>query len=251
MKITILCENEVGYENAEVCLAEWGLSLHVATKNVNILFDVGHTDVYKKNAKALGIDLQKVDFVTLSHHHWDHIGGLDFFNSPKKKCLITHPEVLSKISLQRKKKFGSDFQLTLHRDVFEFSPNIFYLGEIPRMNDYEGGGFEDDTMCDDSAIAIKTKNGAIVISGCSHSGICNICEYAKKITGQQLYAVIGGFHLFREDDVAVKKTLEYFHKENPRYIYPMHCTDFFTLTKFSEAFSITKCATGDTIDVEE
>lgn len=129
----------------------------------------------------------------------------------------------------------------------EFSKDIYYLGQIPRKNSFEQGGFKDDKMLDDSAIAIKTKEGVVIIAGCSHSGICNICEYAKKVTGQKLYAVIGGFHLFENDQKAVKGTIEYFKAEKPKHLYPMHCVDFPILSILHSVFNIVKKSTGDSI----
>ena len=38
----------------------------------------------------------------------------------------------------------------------------------------------DDFVLDDTALAYKGRGGLFIITGCSHSGICNIVEYAKK-----------------------------------------------------------------------
>ncbi len=106
-------------------------------------------------------------------------------------------------------------------------------------------------MLDDSAIAVKSSKGVIVITGCSHAGISNICDYAKQVTGQKLYAVIGGFHLFEDDQKAVNGTIDFFKKEKPKYLYPMHCIDFPTLVKFYTIFGIKKLSTGDTIEFSD
>jgi len=249
MKITILCENVAGHLGAKVCLAEWGFSAYIQTKGVNLLFDTGHTNVYKKNAKNLNIDLDKTDFIVLSHHHWDHTGGLRFHDFSEKKQLIAHPEVIEKLPKNQSKKLIKDFKIIRSKEPLEFSKDIFYLGEIPRENNFEAGNYKEDRMLDDSAIVIRTKKGAVVITGCSHSGICNICEYAKKVSGQDLYAVIGGFHLFEEDRNAVNNTIAYFKSENVKYILPMHCVDFPTMVKFNINFGSKKYSTGDTISM--
>ena len=55
--------------------AEHGLSIYVETEKHKLLFDVGTTDLFIRNAQALGIDLTQVDTVVISHGHDDHGGG--------------------------------------------------------------------------------------------------------------------------------------------------------------------------------
>jgi len=250
MKITLLCENVTGQSGAKVCLAEWGFSAYIQVNGINLLFDTGHTDVYKKNAENLNIDLNNTNFIILSHHHWDHTGGLRFHNFKDKKPLIAHPEVFEKLPKDQSENLIKNFEIISSKKPLEFSKDIFYLGEIPRKNNFEAGNYKEDKMLDDSAIVIKTKKGAVVITGCSHAGICNICDHAKKVSGQELYAVIGGFHLFEENENAVNKTIDYFRSENPKYILPMHCVDFPTMVKFNINFGSKKYSTGDTISIE-
>lgn len=247
MKITVLCENQAGHRRARVCLAEWGLSLFIETKGVNILLDAGNTAVYRLNAEKLKVNLEKTDFVVLSHHHWDHVGGLRYHNFKTRKRLIAEPETLKKIPSEQAEKIKADFDILTSEHPLEFSKGIYFLGIIPRRNSFEKGMFRKDKMRDDSAIALKSKKGAIVITGCSHSGICNICEYAKEITGQDLYAVIGGFHLFENEPETVNRTIKYFKAAKPELLYPMHCIDFPTIAKFHKIFGTQKLSTGDRI----
>ena len=77
MKITALVENIP----AHGLPAEHGLSLFVETNGIRFLFDMGQTDLFARNAEALGIDLDTADFAVLSHGHYDHGGGLETFLS--------------------------------------------------------------------------------------------------------------------------------------------------------------------------
>ncbi len=79
---------------------------------------------------------------------------------------------------------------------------------------------------DDTALVITTSEGLIIITGCSHSGICNIVEYAKEITNiDKIVTVIGGFHLQKASDEVLNLTGNYFNQQDLDHIHPCHCTD--------------------------
>jgi 7,8-dihydropterin-6-yl-methyl-4-(beta-D-ribofuranosyl)aminobenzene 5'-phosphate synthase len=257
MRLFVLNDNAAGNN----CEAEHGLSFLVESEK-KILFDVGPSDVFLRNAKKLGIKLDDVDSIVLSHGHWDHGNGLEFI---KNKKLICHPECFIKrfskkddssiglpFTLEEAKK---KFDLILSKEPHKISENIIFLGEVPRLNNFEAKktsfhkeGNEEDFVIDDSAIAIKSDKGLIIIAGCSHAGICNIIEYAKKITGlKKVHAVIGGFHL-KEVDEVTNKTIEYFQQEKIERIYPSHCVYPPVLEKFSEVLNAGRIKSGDIID---
>jgi len=255
MKITVLTENVAGGN----FLAEHGLSYLIEIDGEKILFDTGHSDVFLKNAKLLGIDIEnEVKTVVLSHGHWDHGDGLRFIENKK---LITHSGSFSKrfgksdhrqvgLSLS-KEEIQKKFELSETMSHYQITKNLFFLGEIPRLNDFESQttSFEfkngnDDFVSDDSALAAIVNNELIVITGCSHSGICNICEQAKKVIGiSKIKAVIGGFHL-KQQNRQTLETIEYFKINRVEKLYPSHCTQLPALVAFYEKFKIVQVKTG-------
>ncbi len=251
MKITILCENQLSYRGRKMLLAEWGFSAWLETKDHKVLFDTGHTNVYIHNADKLGINLEKADFVALSHHHWDHCGGLQHHPFLNRKKLVMHPELPAGLSQIEAEIVKRDFEPVFSRQPLQFAKNIWFLGEIPRKTHFEKGSYNNQPIPDDTALAIKTASGTVVLTGCSHSGICNICEQAKAVTGEKIYAVIGGFHLFESNRVAVDGTIAYFQMENIQKLYPMHCVDFPTLSKMHKILSIEKLGAGDEIILDD
>jgi 7,8-dihydropterin-6-yl-methyl-4-(beta-D-ribofuranosyl)aminobenzene 5'-phosphate synthase len=270
IKISILCEDQakMGYMD-KIFLAQHGFSAFIETGE-NILFDVGSTDVFISNAALLGIDLNVAELIVLSHGHWDHANGLKSLHMEgMKKKLLVHPDVF----IDRHKATGEyngmpynqeetaeKFNLILSRKPLEVSDNIYFLGEIPRVNEFEAQKttffymdkeekFQDFIM-DDTALAIRTEKGLVIITGCSHAGICNIIEYAKEVTDQEkIYTVMGGFHLLGDQE-QLHKTINYFQKNKVDYLYPMHCTDLKSLSKFHETFGIRKLCAGDTIEIK-
>lgn len=256
MKIIVLNDNFAGKK----CRSEHGLSFLIEADK-KILFDTGQSNMFAKNAKILDISLDDVEFVVLSHGHFDHGNGLKYL---KNKKLICHSDCFIKrykkengkyvglpLALEEAKK---NYELILSKKPYKISETITFLGEIPRVNEFESkttdfykdGGY-DDFVNDDSAITIKSNKGLIVIAGCSHAGICNILEYAQVVNKtKNIYAVVGGFHLKKADDIT-RKTIDYFKKEKIKKIYPSHCTGLAALSMFYQAFKIEQIHSGDII----
>ncbi|MCR5225158.1 MAG: MBL fold metallo-hydrolase [Alphaproteobacteria bacterium] len=84
--ISVLTDNNTKRDSH--LIAEHGLSLYVECDGLKLLFDTGDTDVYLKNAAKMGIDLPSIDIVALSHHHYDHVGGMKYFPLQKRKIKL-------------------------------------------------------------------------------------------------------------------------------------------------------------------
>lgn len=250
-------------------LAEHGLSLLVKVRVEGethaIVLDAGYTNVaVPYNLEYLGLTLEDVEAIVLSHGHMDHIGALkEILNlTGAETSVILHPDAF----LPRAIQFPSDDRLTFPSfpsrdelkawgaDVMENkSPlllgrdTILVTGEIPRITAFEKGlpgaqikqkgAFHSDTFRDDQSLVINLHNkGLVVISGCAHSGIINAIAYARELTGQQdVCAVIGGFHLSGAVmEPSIEPTIEEMKKLSLQVISPMHCTGFKAISRFAE-----------------
>jgi len=249
MKLTVLVDNNSLID--QYLLAEPAVSYLLETKGKKILFDCGYSDVFLQNALNLNEDLLDIDTIVLSHGHDDHVGGLQHLlkyydeHPPRKRPqVICHP-----LCFNRKEKGELNIGCTLclediqrHCDIrFSKSPlritdNVFFLGEIERGNDFENqepigvreqnGIMVADFLPDDTALAYKSKNGLVVITGCSHAGICNIISQAKKVCNEEKIAdVLGGFHLLTPSQKQVDGTVHYFNELGVSKIHPCHCTN--------------------------
>lgn len=246
MKLSVLSDGKAvdGYGS------EHGLSFHIEVDQKKFLFDTGASDLYLRNAKKLGIDLAEVDTIALSHGHFDHGDGLQFLQG---KRLVCHPGCFVK----RYRKAGEGylglalsedeirdrFYLEPSREPVQLSEHLFFLGEVPRTNDFEAQQtkyiLEDGTndfIMDDSGLACIRDGRLVVFSGCAHSGICNMVEHARKVTGvKQVAAIIGGFHLKRVDWQTMR-TIVYLKELQVKRIYPSHCTQEPALSRIVELF---------------
>jgi 7,8-dihydropterin-6-yl-methyl-4-(beta-D-ribofuranosyl)aminobenzene 5'-phosphate synthase len=258
MKISILNDNIAG----RWCRSEHGLSYHVKADRT-VLFDTSSSDLIAYNAQMMNIDLQAIDTIVLSHGHDDHTGGLMLFEGQE---LVCHPDTFIK---RRRKANGSElgmrfseaqinerFRLLKSREPVQLSEQIFFLGEIPRTTDFESKltpfikeDGSDDFVMDDSALAILSPKGLVVISGCAHAGICNTIDYAIKVTGvQKIQLVMGGFHLL-QDDALTQKTIDYLKAKAVEQVIPSHCTSFSAQTAIYKSFRFTPLKSGNVIEI--
>ncbi|HAZ06021.1 MAG TPA: MBL fold metallo-hydrolase, partial [Acetobacterium sp.] len=145
-------------------------------------------------------------------------------------------------------------QLSLISQPIWLSEKLLFLGEIPRRFDFEGqqpigmscenDQWVADAVLDDSALVYQSETGLVIITGCSHSGICNIIEYAKEICqDHRINGVIGGFHLFELDE-QLFKTQAYFAENQIKSLYPCHCVSFAVKAKINEKIPVREVAVG-------
>lgn len=258
MKISILTENYAGSHFR----AEHGLSYLIEVDGSKLLFDTGHSDVFLHNALQLNIDLEKaVETMVLSHGHWDHGDGLQFLEG---KTLITHPASFtlryrksdhSYVGLKlTRKDIASRYNLVTSEEPYFITPGVIFLGAIPRSNDFESQATSfiddqgrEDYVPDDSGLAIISNNQLVIISGCAHSGICNMIDYAIEITGiSEIKAVLGGFHL-KHQSTQTKRTIKYLKDRQIPALFPSHCTELPALSAFYDAFKINQLKSGMTL----
>lgn len=268
MKLTVLLDNNTLID--KYFLGEPGLSIFIEDNGKKILFDTGYSDALIKNALKMNIDLKNIDFIVLSHGHNDHSWGLEpliEFNSNTaqkiKTNLIAHPlsfnrklfgdeDIGSKLTPEQLSKH---FKLNLTKDPLWLSEKLVFLGEIPRTNNYEGKSpigrvtiddkMQDDYVFDDTALVYKSNEGLVIITGCSHSGICNIIEYAKKVCGEEkIIDIIGGFHLLNPPDNLMKNTMNYLKSQNIKRLHPCHCTDLNSKIAMSKILDLKDIGVG-------
>lgn len=238
MKLVVLCDNNTYIDN--YLLGEPALSIYIESdSNTKTLFDLGYSNVYKLNAKKLGIDISNVDNVVFSHGHDDHTRGLKYFDGQAKRVFYCEgcfeEKMSSGVNISAPfslKKMEEKFNLCRVNKPSKLSKNLYVLGQIPRRFEFEnednglmhkeGDRWVRDDVLEDTALVYLGKEGLTIITGCSHSGICNICEQAKSVFGKNVYRIIGGLHLMRLSG-KVDETIKYL-KNNVKEIYACHCT---------------------------
>ncbi|MET1101651.1 MAG: MBL fold metallo-hydrolase [Pyrodictiaceae archaeon] len=176
IKMVILDDNEPG----PGLLNDWGWSIYIEADDTRLLFDADTSPrIIEYNARRLGIDLSKLDFAVLSHHHHDHYGGFEYVGrvSPGLRIYVPPGDTrhLHAMGLS---------PLIVEEDI-EVSPGIWIIGPL------EAGAWP----LYEQALAVDVEElGLIVVVGCSHPGADALAERALKVTGRRIYWVIGGYH---------------------------------------------------------
>lgn len=263
MKLKVLVDNNT-YIDQYYC-GEPAVSYYIEDEDTKLLLDVGYSDLFLKNIEKFELDMEEINTIVISHGHDDHTRGLKYYfekNNNNDISIIAHPDAFKEKVLNElkicspilEKNLKEKCKLILSKEPIKISKNIIFLGEIPQINDFEkrkvigkqltNSSLEDDYVLDDTAIAYKSENGIYIITGCSHSGICNIIEYAKKVCNDnRVLGVIGGFHLFDVNEQLIK-TIDYMKQNNLEELYPCHCTSFSARAEMYKSLPVREVGVG-------
>jgi 7,8-dihydropterin-6-yl-methyl-4-(beta-D-ribofuranosyl)aminobenzene 5'-phosphate synthase len=224
-----------------------------------------------ENMRRLEVDPSGIETIICSHGHFDHTAGLDGLirrlgrvNLP----VLIHPHFWRQRRLSIPGRDPQEIPTTSRRALvdagfeiieeqqpsFLFNRSVLVTGEVPRTTGYEAGfplqeawldgrWQTDALVLDDQALIVDIKDkGLLVITGCGHAGIVNICRYARRLTKERaLYAVIGGFHLNGPIfEPLIPRVLDDLGALAPSVLVPAHCTGWRAQhamgARFGEAF---------------
>ncbi len=271
------------------CAAEHGLSFYIETETHRILADLGPSAAALDNARSLGVDLNGVDTVFLSHGHYDHAGGILPFSRVNAQAAIYLQEnaagpyyawdgpaedaCRTDESAGGYRYIGIDPAIMRLPQVIPVKGDLTIDGElslitidrdrypIPSANrtilEKRPEGWARDNFKHELALAVRDGDGYVLFSGCAHSGILNVMATCERKVGTPPRAVFSGFHLQKKTAYTEEE------REEIRAIarrllgwdtvyYTCHCTGLsaFALMKEIMGDKIRYVHTGETIDIE-
>lgn len=222
--------------------AEFGLSLYIEAYGKKLLLDTGAGQALLPNAKILGIDLDSLDGVILSHGHYDHTGGLAAL---APKCPVYAVQGITEPCFSRRDdgvqhwiSMPQESQRILDasgiRNISEFTEifsEIYLTGPIERNSGEGCGGhfYTDETCCIANTVpeeqAVLLENG-VLITGCCHAGLINTIEACRKARPDiSIRAIAGGLHLLHANEERLKLTVDYLNAlPDLEQVILMHCT---------------------------
>ena len=262
MKIRVLVENIPQEELG----AEHGLSLLIEYKEKTYLLDAGQSGLFMDNAKALSVDLSKVEVGVLSHGHYDHAGGFEAFLEKNNIKIYAMKNIVGEYFSAK----GGMHEIGVPKEVYpRYSENFVLVDSVTEINDdvyivphrtkglekigertglfkKQNGEIIGDDFAHEASLVFDTKNGLVIFNSCSHGGICNIIEEVKEVfPNKNIKAFLGGLHMMGMKngeeycaftDEEIQEITAFLEKEKVEKIYTGHCTGLVGFNKIKKMY---------------
>jgi len=177
------------------------------------------------------IDPEKVDTVVLSHGHGDHVGGLSGILQYQHRVTVYLPRSFPKRFKEEVGLMGAEVEEVGGSVMIH--PGVYTTGEL-------GGGVKEQSL------VLKTCQGLVIITGCAHPGIVEIVAHVRKLFKENVYLLIGGFHLMDKSPKELRVIAKKLDELKVERIAPCHCSGDTTRGFFKEYYgdNYTTCAAG-------
>ena len=242
MKVAILSNN---YSNNDLP-TEHGLSIYVEFNGKKILVDTGLSGMFMNNAQRLGIDLSEVDYVFLTHRHFDHVDGMQYLHFNGQRVFV-HKNLFNneyyKLTANGYEFYGVKWNKDnlkgnytfIYNDTFvQIDKGIYLSGSIPRPHGTLKSLFYEkvndtlipDIIDDEQVMIFEQDDGVIVIAGCTHFGIQNLTSLIKdKFPDKKVKALFAGLHINMPCGANESEVISHI-AESCLYekVYALHCT---------------------------
>ena len=172
---------------------EMGVSYLIETDEHRILFDVGQNtrqespSPLERNMEALGVAIDSIDTVFISHNHFDHVGGR--LNQKNQTFSIgLEPVPLPGVRAFVPIPMGYPGLEPIHAVApVLIGKGVASTGTIPRQLVFG--------WIDEQALVVHVaERGAILIVGCGHQSISDLLKRYDRVFDEPLYGVVGGLH---------------------------------------------------------
>ncbi len=204
--ITILYDNVPFHQGIQTA---WGYACLVRAGETVLLFDTGgDPELLLANMATLGVEPKAIDAVVLSHEHLDHSGGLAGLIAAGARPTVYVPAAFPD---GLKANLASQTVLVEVAGAMEVAPGVWSTGQM-------------GTSPDEQALAVRTGEGVVVITGCAHPGVVTMARAAQQAVGGDLALVMGGFHLEDAGEAEIERTIEGLRALGVQRVAPSHCT---------------------------
>ena len=219
---TIVCDNNpYAPAGPKTLRTSWGFACWVETQEMTVLFDTGGDGAtLMHNMSELGLDPLTIDAVVLSHAHGDHTGGLGALLGTGVKPTVYAPASFPGSYIRDVRARTELVEVT---DPMVVGPGMYTTGEV-------GAGIIEQ------ALAVQTRDGLVVVTGCAHPGVDQMVRRASEYLDGEIALVVGGFHLGGASYGRIQGIIADFRELGVEKVGPCHCTGDVARRLFKEEF---------------
>lgn len=259
LRLSVLCDDKAA---SDAFATEHGVSIFIELANGHHwLLDTGTTDIYLENAQRMGISLDNLTGIAISHGHDDHTGGLTFYPRLKgEPPVYGHPYIWHKQYGIKKgapvricgmpylaRKYAHAAFKPLN-NVTQLDEGLYFFTDIPRepgsYQPIQGKFFNEDgtgpcPIIDDATLVAKTPKGLVVLFGCAHAGYINILKaIQREFPNEKVLSVVGGLHLKSASPEVLDKAIAFTDtvKAEGFTFYGGHCTGDNAIAHFQKRY---------------
>lgn len=270
MRITSIIENT----SNKGLPVEHGLSLYIERdEGQKVLFDMGQSDLFVRNAAALSLSIADIDVAVVSHGHYDHGGGLQafFLENSKAKVYVHKDAFRPHYSLREtglryiglEESLQRNERLVLCEDEIRLDNGMSLFANV-QGDSYNPFGnrllfgpsqTENDSFSHEQNLIIAEEDKLVLFAGCAHRGIVNIIHKAEEFIGRVPTHVFAGMHLMksriyeRYEDRFIESLASELMNYPQTMFYTMHCTgvEQYQKLKLHMSQQIEYLACGDSV----
>lgn len=261
MLVKVLIDNIPKNEFA----GEWGLSFYIEYHGHQILLDTGAGGCFAENAAKLGVNLEEIEYGVLSHAHYDHADGIPVFFERNKTASFYLRKGAGETCYGKEYRFFYKYNGIKKGTLSAYADRIQYVEGDYKLLDgvyliphktlglekiakkaglfvKENGRMFPDDFAHEQSLVFDTPKGLVIFNSCSHGGADNIInEVAATFPEKEVYAYVGGLHLYKTPEEDVRTLAKQIQKTNIRKMITGHCTG-------DKAFLVLKEELGDLVE---
>lgn len=182
------------YTDSNDLKTEAGVSYLVKTDESLILFDVGMNEKKEDpspllhNMNKLGVELDKISVIVISHNHVDHVGGFKWSKAKTFSLTTNQADLGAKRVYTPVPMIYPGLKSVYAENPMIISRGVATTGIIPSYLFFTG-------WTPEQALAVNVEGkGIVLVVGCGHQTLPRLLTRSQELFNEPIYGIVGGLH---------------------------------------------------------
>jgi 7,8-dihydropterin-6-yl-methyl-4-(beta-D-ribofuranosyl)aminobenzene 5'-phosphate synthase len=178
---------------------EHGVSYLIKTDTATILFDVGMNanendpSPLQANMHRLGVTLDEVHTIVISHNHPDHVGGVKWWRANTLSLGNQQIDLTGKALFVPEAITYPGVTPTVANQPMTVAAGVAAVATIPFAEVWQVALFRSRNA--EQALAINVaEKGVVIITGCGHQTLPKLIARTQALFDEPIVGIVGGLH---------------------------------------------------------